>query len=96
MTPGRCCMLTSLWLVAMSAVAPAQEFPARPVKIITDSAPGSAIDVILRVIADRLGQIWGQQVSGAEHQPEHQRRRIHGRQVKRHDDRGDLEDRGVE
>src|SRR5262249_62064670 len=62
MTAGRCCMLTSLWLVAMSAIAPAQEFPARPVKIITDSAPGSAIDVILRVIADRLGQIWGQQV----------------------------------
>jgi len=62
MTAGRCCMLTSLWLVAMSAIAPAQEFPARPVKIITDSAPGSAIDVILRVIADRLAQIWGQQV----------------------------------
>src|SRR6266550_499664 len=42
--------------------ASAQDFPTRPVKIITDSAPGSAVDVILRVIADRLTQIWGQQV----------------------------------
>ena len=37
----------------------------RPVRIITDSAPGSAIDVILRIIADRLTQMWGQQVVAA-------------------------------
>ena len=67
MTAHGRCKLASLGLLALSAViapatAPAQEFPARPVKIITDSAPGSAVDVILRVIADRLTQIWGQQV----------------------------------
>jgi tripartite-type tricarboxylate transporter receptor subunit TctC len=55
-------------LFAMAAIAPtwvpagAQEYPNRPVRIITDSAPGSAVDVILRVIAERLTQIWGQQV----------------------------------
>jgi tripartite-type tricarboxylate transporter receptor subunit TctC len=42
--------------------APAQDYPSRPVRIITDSAPGSAIDVILRIVGDRLSQVWGQQV----------------------------------
>jgi tripartite-type tricarboxylate transporter receptor subunit TctC len=42
--------------------AHAQDYPNRPVRIITDSAPGSAVDVILRVVADRLTRIWGQQV----------------------------------
>jgi len=40
----------------------AQDYPSRPVRIITDSGPGSAIDVILRIVGDRLTQIWGQQV----------------------------------
>ncbi|MBV8242686.1 MAG: hypothetical protein JOY75_18045, partial [Hyphomicrobiales bacterium] len=56
----------SLWLLALAAnliaTAQAEDYPARPVKIISDSAPGSAIDVTLRMVADRLGQIWGQQV----------------------------------
>src|SRR5262249_658285 len=46
----------------IGAPAQAQDFPTRPVKIITDSAPGSAVDVILRAVADRLTVIWGQQV----------------------------------
>lgn len=62
MIARRCCTLAMLWLIAAITPAPAQDFPNRPVKIITDSAPGSAIDVILRVIADHLTQIWGQQV----------------------------------
>jgi tripartite-type tricarboxylate transporter receptor subunit TctC len=56
----------SLWLLALSASlstpAQAQDYPIRPVKIISDSAPGSAVDVTLRMVADRLGQVWGQQV----------------------------------
>src|SRR5712691_3661395 len=54
------------WLLAISATAAlparAQDYPTRPVKIITDSGPGSAVDVILRIIADRLTEVWGQQV----------------------------------
>jgi len=52
-------------LVALAAIgthANAQTYPSGPVKIISDSAPGSAPDVILRVVADRLGQAWGQQI----------------------------------
>src|SRR5215469_1205104 len=55
-----------LWLLALSAslaaTAQAEDYPTRPVKIISDSAPGSAVDVTLRLVADRLGHIWGQQV----------------------------------
>ena len=40
----------------------AQPYPSGPVKLISDSAPGSAPDVILRIVADRMSQAWGQQV----------------------------------
>jgi tripartite-type tricarboxylate transporter receptor subunit TctC len=36
-------------------------FPNKPVRIIVDSAPGSAIDVATRLMAQRLTAIWGQQ-----------------------------------
>jgi len=49
-----CCIL--------STFAAAQPYPSGPVKIISDSAPGSAPDAILRIVADRLGQSWGQQI----------------------------------
>jgi tripartite-type tricarboxylate transporter receptor subunit TctC len=49
-------------VAATGTPANAQSYPSGPVKIISDSAPGSAPDVILRVVADRLGQTWGQQI----------------------------------
>jgi tripartite-type tricarboxylate transporter receptor subunit TctC len=52
-----------LLLIALAPVpAATQDYPARPVRIISDSAPGSAIDVIIRIVAERLTQLWGQQV----------------------------------
>jgi tripartite-type tricarboxylate transporter receptor subunit TctC len=63
-------MLPLLLLLAAALVSPpahAQDYPNRPVRIVTDSAPGSAIDVILRIVADRLTQMWGQQVIAANH-----------------------------
>ena len=42
--------------------AKAQSYPSNPVKVISDSAPGSAPDVILRIVSDRLNQVWGKQV----------------------------------
>ncbi len=55
--------IASLCLVPMLGIAPAQteDYPTRPVRIITDSAPGSAIDATLRIIADALSRVWGQQ-----------------------------------
>lgn len=49
-------------LLAVGEPASAQTYPSAPVKIISDSAPGSAPDVILRIVADQLGQHWGQQI----------------------------------
>jgi tripartite-type tricarboxylate transporter receptor subunit TctC len=42
-------------------VARAQEYPSHPVKLISDSAPGSAIDITMRIIADGLSHMLGQQ-----------------------------------
>jgi len=52
-----------LLLVATSASEPASalDYPSHPVRLISDSAPGSAIDVSMRIIAERLSQVWGQQ-----------------------------------
>ena len=48
--------------LALPAGAAAQNFPARPVTIISNAGAGTSPDVIARVIAERLSQIWGQQV----------------------------------
>src|SRR4051812_17816791 len=42
-----------------SAEAP---FPSRPIKIVLPIPPGSALDVVIRVIGDQLGRRFGQQV----------------------------------
>jgi tripartite-type tricarboxylate transporter receptor subunit TctC len=55
-------LLLAVVIGAESVPANAQTYPANPVKIISDSAPGSAPDVILRIVADQLGQTWRQQV----------------------------------
>jgi len=46
-------------------VAPARAqgaYPDKPVRIVVDSAVGSANDFTARTLADKLGKIWGQQV----------------------------------
>jgi len=49
-------------LLAFCAGAQAQsDYPNKPVKIINDSAPGSATDTATRLMAERLGAVWGQQ-----------------------------------
>src|SRR5713101_3084259 len=67
----RCLRIAWLLLLAMSTAAEvhaqAENYPSKPVIVITDSAVGSTPDVVLRVIADRLSQIWGQQVVAVNH-----------------------------
>ena len=57
----------SLLVIAAAAPAHAQQYPTKPVTIIADSAAGSTPDAVMRIIADRLGQIWGQQVIAVNH-----------------------------
>src|SRR5215470_16301779 len=47
--------------------AQAQDYPNKPVRIITHSAPGGAPDALLRIVGDKLSQIWGQQVITLNH-----------------------------
>lgn len=54
-------LLTAAAFGAASARAQAP-YPNQPVKIISDSAPGATPDVSLRLLAERLGDAWGQQV----------------------------------
>jgi tripartite-type tricarboxylate transporter receptor subunit TctC len=50
-------------LVALASLpAQAQEWPNRPVTFITPAAAGNSPDVITRIVADKLTQIWKQQV----------------------------------
>jgi tripartite-type tricarboxylate transporter receptor subunit TctC len=49
----------SMWLAG--GMAHAQNYPTHPVRLISDSAPGSAIDVTMRIIAQGLSKVWGEQ-----------------------------------
>jgi tripartite-type tricarboxylate transporter receptor subunit TctC len=51
----------ALAILLSTGAARADDFPNRPVKLISDSAPGSAIDVTMRIIADGLSHTLGQQ-----------------------------------
>jgi tripartite-type tricarboxylate transporter receptor subunit TctC len=50
--------------IAMAAGLPAkaQDYPTKPVTFITPAAAGNSPDVVTRVVADRLTQIWQQQI----------------------------------
>jgi tripartite-type tricarboxylate transporter receptor subunit TctC len=60
-----------LWLLMITAAgaayAQSASYPSKPVRIISDSAPGSAVDVGLRIVAEGLSQHWGQQVLVLNH-----------------------------
>jgi tripartite-type tricarboxylate transporter receptor subunit TctC len=48
--------------MAASLSAQAQDYPGKPVTFITPAAAGNSPDVVTRVVADRLTQIWKQQI----------------------------------
>jgi len=55
----RICLVAAL--LAAAPIASAEDFPARPVKIIVQTAAGSSLDVVARLVAEPLSQLWGQQ-----------------------------------
>ncbi|MGA7230925.1 MAG: tripartite tricarboxylate transporter substrate-binding protein, partial [Xanthobacteraceae bacterium] len=62
-TPFRLLVGTLLVLApTIARPAFADDYPSKPIKVISDSAPGSAIDVAFRMAMDRLGTVLGQQI----------------------------------
>jgi tripartite-type tricarboxylate transporter receptor subunit TctC len=57
-------LLTALSLLAITAAAPARaaDYPTKPIRVISDSAPGGAVDVTFRMVMDRLGKVLGQEM----------------------------------
>jgi len=56
-----CATALAAIMLAMSP-AYAQDWPSKPVTFITPAAAGNSPDVVTRVVADRLTQIWKQQI----------------------------------
>ncbi|MGZ5895031.1 MAG: Bug family tripartite tricarboxylate transporter substrate binding protein [Xanthobacteraceae bacterium] len=48
--------------LSLTASAQAQDYPTKPVTFITPAAAGNSPDVLARVVADRLTQMWKQQI----------------------------------
>ena len=55
-------LLSALALHAPSALASADSFPNKPVRIIVPVAPGGSADKLTRTLADKLAALWGQSV----------------------------------
>jgi tripartite-type tricarboxylate transporter receptor subunit TctC len=51
-----------LAVLAATVTAPAQDYPSKPVTFITPAAAGNSPDVVTRIVADRLTQMWKQQI----------------------------------
>jgi tripartite-type tricarboxylate transporter receptor subunit TctC len=56
--------LRSMLIVACIAALPvsAATYPARPIRIVVASAPGSGPDIVTRLIGRKLAETWQQQI----------------------------------
>ncbi len=56
------CLLTAAFLAALPALAQAQAYPAKPLRIVVPLAAGGNVDLVARALAQRLTESLGQQV----------------------------------
>ena len=64
-------------LVAAAAAQTPDDYPNRPIRIIVPQAAGSGVDQQARVLAQKMGELWGQQ-GVVENRPGRQRHHRHG------------------
>jgi tripartite-type tricarboxylate transporter receptor subunit TctC len=59
----RLALIIAAFVLALASPAQAQDkFPSKPIKVITAYGPGSATDIIIRILGEQLRQILGQSV----------------------------------
>ena len=58
----KACNIVTVALLASAAVAQAQQYPSKPIRIVVGFAAGGPSDVAARTIAQKLTEKWGQQV----------------------------------
>ena len=54
--------ITALSLALFPEVTAAQNYPSRPIRLVSAAAPGSGSDVVARLLAPRLSEYFGQQI----------------------------------
>jgi tripartite-type tricarboxylate transporter receptor subunit TctC len=55
--------MTTLLLAALAAApAFAQQYPAKPIRMVVGFAPGGGTDIVSRIIGQKMGEAWGQPV----------------------------------
>jgi tripartite-type tricarboxylate transporter receptor subunit TctC len=58
----RLCLFVALFAALTCDVAVAQEYPSHPVKMIVTFPAGGASDIVARIFAEKLSELWKQQV----------------------------------
>src|SRR5688500_14849898 len=54
--------ILAIALALFAAAAPAQTYPAKPIRIIVPFPPAGAADLLTRTIGQKLSEAWGQQI----------------------------------
>jgi tripartite-type tricarboxylate transporter receptor subunit TctC len=55
-------LLAAIALAALGDVAPANDYPQRPVRAVVPFAPAGVMDIVARIVLERVGQSLGQQI----------------------------------
>jgi tripartite-type tricarboxylate transporter receptor subunit TctC len=55
-------LVAAVGALAISSAVAAQDYPAKPIRMVTPWPPGGGTDIVTRLVSAKLGEAWGQQV----------------------------------